>query len=81
LPVVRLLRRRRSTGHQARLDAAGRTVTLKHAFAIRRPELVHGRRILILDDVFTTGATLSAAAALLMEGGAREISVITAARA
>ena len=81
LPVHPVMRRRKSTGHQARLDAEERQKNLRSAFSMCRGHSVCGRRILLLDDVFTTGATLSAATAVLLDAGATEVSVITAARA
>jgi ComF family protein len=50
------------------------------AFAVPRPELVQGRRILLVDDVMTTGATLSECARVLLRAGAEEVQVMTLAR-
>ena len=48
----------------------------------RRPKIeVRGRRVLVVDDVFTTGATVSAVTKALKKGGAREVDVLTFARA
>lgn len=80
LPVITPLKRPRSTGHQARLDARERLKNLRKAF-VAEPKAVAGKSLLLLDDVFTTGATLSAAAEALLAAGAAEVSVITAARA
>ena len=49
-----------------------------HAFACRTSPA--GRRLLLLDDVFTTGSTLKAATKALLEGGAASVSVLTVAR-
>jgi predicted amidophosphoribosyltransferase len=50
------------------------------AFVVPRPEVVAGRRVLLIDDVLTTGATLSACAAALKRAGARYVAVLTLAR-
>ena len=70
-----------SARHRAGMDARGRRETVEEAFAVARPRLVRGERVLLIDDVFTTGATVSACAAALMAAGAREVFVLTVARA
>jgi predicted amidophosphoribosyltransferase len=50
------------------------------AFRVERPRLIEGERILIVDDVFTTGATVSACAVALKQAGALEVLVLTVAR-
>ncbi|MBQ4480556.1 MAG: ComF family protein [Victivallales bacterium] len=77
------LRRRRATGHQARLDADSRIRNLRRAFVVPPHEVsrIAGRSILLLDDVFTTGATLTAATEILLAAGAAEVAVATIARA
>ncbi len=83
IPCITPLRRNRQTGHQARLDAEGRLRNLRRAFCVppRLAPQIADRTILLIDDVFTTGATLSAAAEVLLASGAREIAVATIARA
>jgi ComF family protein len=51
------------------------------AFSVARPWRIHGRRVLVVDDVMTTGATLSACALTLREAGAAEVRVAVLARA
>jgi predicted amidophosphoribosyltransferase len=63
------------------MDARGRRETVAGAFEVARPRLVRGERVLLVDDVFTTGATASACAAALRAAGAREVYVLTLARA
>ena len=70
-----------SARHRAGMDARGRRETVEEAFAVARPRLVRGERVLLIDDVFTTGATVSACAAALTAAGAREVFVLTVARA
>lgn len=72
------LRRLRATPPQARLGRAARRANLAGAFAAVRPAALRGRRILLVDDVVTTGATLDAALAALHDAGARAAGVTLA---
>jgi ComF family protein len=74
-------RRVHTERHRAGMDARARRDSVADAFAIRHPRLVAGQRVLLIDDVFTTGATVSACAAALKEAGAEEVFVLTVARA
>lgn len=74
-------RRVHTERHRAGMDARARRDSVAKAFAIRHPKLVAGQRVLLIDDVFTTGATVSACAAALKEAGAEEVFVLTLARA
>jgi ComF family protein len=65
---------------QRTLTAARRIVNLQGAFACIRPERVAGRRVLLVDDVATTGATVSACADTLAAAGASRISALAFAR-
>ncbi len=78
IPVLPALVKTRETATQKLLSGKERAQNLKGAFACVFEE-VKGRRILLIDDVFTTGATASACAAALLKGGARDVSVLTAA--
>lgn len=71
----------RSTRPQADLPFEERLINLEGAFAIRKPECVQGRRILLIDDVMTTGSTFHEAARTLKEAGARQVFAYTLARA
>ena len=78
IPKISCLRRTRRTRQQAKMNREERRRNILHAFACRTsPE---GRRLLLLDDVFTTGSTLKAATEALLEGGAASVSVLTVAR-
>lgn len=79
-PVVAAVRRRRSTAAQAGLSNSKRRANVAGAFVVCRPREVAGRRILLVDDVMTTGATASACAAALKRAGARHVAVLTLAR-
>ena len=83
-PVVDALVRCRATRAQVELAADRRRANVAGAFALRRKWLraqhIQGRRLLLIDDVSTTGATLESCAAVLKAFGAAEISALTAAR-
>ena len=84
VPVDALtLRRTRATPSQTGLTAAARAKNVAGAFALapRRAALVHGRRILLVDDIATTGATLAAATRTLLDGGAAGVVGFVACRA
>jgi ComF family protein len=75
------LERVRPTRPQVELDHAARQQNVKHAFQVQRPERVRGQRILLVDDVYTTGATADECSRELMRGGAAAVDVLTLARA
>jgi ComF family protein len=66
--------------HRAGMDARARRESVRDAFKVARPRLIQDQRILLVDDVFTTGATVSACAAALKAAGAQEVLVLTVAR-
>lgn len=77
-----LLKRRRRTPQQGELGVAARRRNVRAAFAVSRRHLgrVEGARVAVLDDVLTTGATLSECASALLDAGARAVDVLTLAR-
>lgn len=78
---VSLIRVSGTEKYRAGLDAKGRHDTVAGAFQVRHSRLVAGEDILLIDDVFTTGATVSACAEALRQAGARSVFVLTIARA
>jgi ComF family protein len=81
LDEVSLVRVSSSEKYRAGLDAKGRRDTVAGAFEVRHPRLVADESILLVDDVFTTGATVSACAEALLAAGAGSVFVLTISRA
>ena len=73
--------RRRRTPSQGRLGPVARVRNVRGAFAVRRGCDVKGKRIVLVDDVLTTGATVEECARVLRRGGAASIGVLTLSRA
>ena len=82
LPHGPVLERSRATIAQFDLDREQRSTNVQGAFALRAglTTPLRGRWVVLVDDVMTTGATLSACAAVLMDAGAVAVSAITVAR-
>ena len=79
MPAVEdVLARVRPTAPQARLDPERRRRNLADAFAVREPQRYRDRRVLIVDDVLTTGATLDACLSTLAAAGARPTGAVLA---
>ena len=75
------LRRKRPTPPQTGLSVAARRQNLRGAFEVVEPSAVRGRCIVLVDDVMTTGTTLSACARALKRAGAAQVMGVTLARA
>ncbi|MCS7236576.1 MAG: phosphoribosyltransferase family protein [Armatimonadota bacterium] len=78
-PVHRALRRVRDTPSQTELDEDERRQNVRGAFTVARP--VRGLRVALVDDVVTTGSTLSECATVLRAAGAAEVCAVAVARA
>ena len=81
IPLRNLLLRVRYTTTQTAYDRQERMENLKDAFCLRKNADVRGSRMLLVDDVLTTGSTVSECARILKEGGALSVHAATAARA
>jgi ComF family protein len=77
IPVLNALGRVRPTPTQAGLSNSARRLNVSKAFRSRD---VRGKRILLIDDVMTTGATAAACASALKQAGARRVALLTVAR-
>lgn len=73
LPHPPILRRVRAGRHQIGLNVAERARNVRGAFAVRRGVTLHGARLLLIDDVKTTGATINECAKALRRAGAAEV--------
>ncbi len=76
----RTLIRTRHTHAQVGLNRDTRKRNLKKAFSVRHPDRVAGRRIVLVDDVLTTGTTADTCARVLKQSGAAQVWVLTVAR-
>ena len=74
------LTRIKPTPSQGRLDRAARRRNVERAFAVNRPPVVAGRRVLLIDDVLTSGATAGACARTLLNAGASSVDALVLAR-
>jgi ComF family protein len=75
-----LLKRRRETQSQIGLSRHQRRENLRGAFVLTKPEEIAGRQVLLIDDVMTTGTTVSECARVLRRAGASKVYVATVAR-
>jgi ComF family protein len=80
VPDGRVLERIRNTPVQAGMNKQKRAQNIRGAFAVSCPQKVRGKRILIVDDVLTTGATARECARILVKSGAAGVDILTLAR-
>jgi len=75
-----VLGRQRATQPQTRLGRRERLENVQGAFAVAKPEWVRDQSVVLIDDVFTTGATADACGKALLQAGAAGVGVLTLAR-
>jgi ComF family protein len=76
-----LIRVKHTARHRAEMDARARRESVEKVFEVAHPRRIGDRSVLLVDDVMTTGATLSACARVLVAAGAAQVFAITIARA
>ena len=76
-----LARKRHTPIHRIAMDDKARELTVQNAFEVARPKLISGKSVLLVDDVFTSGATASNCARVLKKHGATTVNIFTLARA
>lgn len=75
-----LIRKKHTPMHRAAMDKKARELTVRNAFEVVRPNLISAKSILLVDDIFTSGATASFCAKALKKKGAANVKVFTLAR-
>ncbi len=75
-----LVRQIHTPMHRATMDTKARETSVENAFEVKRQNFIKGENILLMDDVFTSGATVSNCAKVLKEKGAGQVYVLTVAR-
>ncbi len=76
-----ILLKKKETPAQVELSKKERGENIRGAFEVENAEMIFGKKVLLVDDVYTTGATMDECARVLKESGAREVTGIVAARA
>jgi len=79
--IENLLKRQRFTDSQTHLSITERRENVKDAFILKKNKKISGKNILLLDDVITTGATISECGKLLISGGAIKVFALSVALA
>jgi ComF family protein len=77
----KILDRIHQTSPQTGLGRKDRQSNVRHAFRLKHVDAVKEKRILLVDDVYTTGATVNECSRTLMQAGAKQVDVLTIARA
>lgn len=75
-----ILAKIRNTTSQTELAGRERLFNMKNSFGVLKPDAIKNKKIILVDDITTTGATLSEAARVLKETGAREVIGLVVAR-
>jgi ComF family protein len=75
-----ILVREKETSPQTQLSEEERRKNVRRAFSVRSAESLDGKAVLLVDDVYTSGATVNECSRILVQSGAREVYVLTLAR-
>ncbi len=75
-----LVRKIHTPMHRVGMDNKARETSVENAFEVKRPKLLRGENVLLIDDVFTSGATVSSCAKILKENNANKVYVFTLAK-
>ena len=75
-----ILLKTKNTTPQIELQGIERRINMLDVFEIQRPELVQNKNILLVDDVYTTGATMREAQKVLQQAGAKKVTALVVAR-
>lgn len=78
--VYNVLKKTKYTAPQVRCNSKDRKINVKNAFKVTQPCKIKGKRIILIDDVYTTGATTRECIKILKQSGALSIDVLTVAR-
>ena len=81
LDIKAVLRIKPTERHRAGMDRIDRTRSVRDAFEVAHTRLVSGKRVLLVDDIYTTGSTVAACAKALVQAGVEQVNVLTIARA
>ena len=76
----RVLRRIKPTVSQGHMNKIERAANVKGAFAVFQPDIIRDKKVLLIDDVMTTGATVNECTKVLMKSGASQVDILTVAR-
>jgi ComF family protein len=78
--LLGVLVKNKNTFSQTNLTFSERKLNIKNAFIVKKPPLIKGKQLLLLDDVYTSGATVNEAKKTLLSAGASEVIILTLAR-
>jgi competence protein ComFC len=70
----------KNTVSQTELSAKEREENVKNSFKVKNKEIIKSKKILLLDDVYTTGATTEECKKILLENGAKKVIIVTLAK-
>lgn len=78
--VLKLLYKKSNTIEQSKLNKSERTKNVKNVYVIIKTEEIEGKKVLLFDDIYTTGATVNECSRILLQNGAKKVCVLTIAK-